>query len=85
MEVQAEHMAPVWHTPEIPIEDGAIKIHIPEDVGNDELRTVIERLQPLTSGFNPGGGGWEIRPDKAAHRQDITMGTECRDNQAFEA
>jgi hypothetical protein len=47
VEVQAELVASVRHTPEILIEKGAVKIHIPVDVGSGELRTVLEGLRGM--------------------------------------
>ena len=36
------------HTPEILIEKGNVKIHIPLGLGSDELRTIIESVSSLS-------------------------------------
>jgi len=44
VEVTVPVIAPVTHTPEILIERGDVKIHIPLAAGNGGLRAVIESL-----------------------------------------
>jgi len=44
VEVRAPVIAPAAHTPEVLIEKGEVKIHIPLCAGNAGLRAVIESL-----------------------------------------
>ena len=47
VEVPVQTIRPSRQTPEILIEKGDVKIHIPPGLSNDELRTVIEGLKCL--------------------------------------
>jgi len=44
VEVPAQVIKPTLHLPEILIEKGDVKIHIPLMIGSDELRSVMEGL-----------------------------------------